>query len=118
MTNSQHQITISTNASLEGWAGLLPKSNDRGTLGISGDKKKDQINVFGIEGSKVYNFNFFSFATQSSVNTHLHGSYRCLFIFGKTGRYSKQISDCFEQGNMGLIFGQRGKKFLHNIPQG
>ena len=55
LINSQPQITTSTNASLEGWAGLLPRSNDRENLDISGEERSY---VFGIEGSKVCNLAF------------------------------------------------------------
>ena len=80
--------------------GLLPRSKSRGTFEISGEERS--FICFGNEGSKVCNFNFFSFASQCSINTYSNGQYRYPFIFGKNGRYSKQISDCFEQGNMGL----------------
>ena len=70
---------------------------------------------FGIEGSKVCNFNFFSFASQGSINTHSNRQYRCPFIFGKNGR-TRNKSDCFEQGNMGLFVEQRYQNYCRIPP--
>ena len=107
--NSQLQITILYQPMLpwkvakgggEGWC-LWPRSKDRGTLDISWEERS--YKCFKTEGSKVYSFNFFSFACQSTINMHSNGQYRCHFIFGENGRYSKQISDCFEQKYMGLF---------------
>ena len=75
----------------------MSRSKDRGPLDISGEERS--YRCFRIEGSELCNFNFFSFASQSSINTHSNGKYCCPFIFGKNGRYLTQISDGFEQGN-------------------
>ena len=92
----------------------MPSSKDEGSLGISGEERS--YKCFRIEGSEICNFNFFSFASQSSVNTHLNRQYCCPFIFGKNGRYSKQIYDCFEQGNMGLFVEQRDHNYCRISP--
>ena len=94
---------------------LLPWSKDRRSLDISGEKRS--YKCFRIESSEVCNFNFFSFASQKSINTHSNGQYYCPFIFGKNERYSKQISDCFEPGNMGLFVEQRDHKYCRIPPR-
>ena len=93
----------------------MSRSKDRRSLDISGEERSNKC--FRIEGSEVYNFNFFSFASQSSINTHSNGQYCCPFIFGKNGRYSKQISDGFEQGNMGLFVKQRDHNYCRISPR-
>ena len=70
--------------------GLLLTIKNMTTLDTSGVEISN--NCFGTEGSKECKFNFFSFASQRSVNTHLNGQYLCLLICGKNWRHSKQIS--------------------------
>ena len=67
-----------------------------------------KIICFEIVDSKVCNFNFSHLHTK---NLSIHnGQHHCPFIFGKNGRYSKQIPDCFELGNMGLFVEQKDHK--------
>ena len=99
---------------VEGGGGLIAKVKRQGVLG---HLRRRKITCFRIEGSEICNFNFFSFASQSSINTHLNRQYCCPFIFGKNGRYSKQIYDCFEQGNMGLFVEQRDHDYCRISPR-
>ena len=61
--------------------------------------------------------NFFSFTGQaqsihqSSTKSHSNGQYCYPVKFGKNGRYSKQISNCFEQNNMGFFVEQRDHSY-------
>ena len=72
LINPQPQITISTDASLEGWGGggrgLLPRSKEEAYLDMSGEKRS--YKYFRTAGSEVCNINFFSFASQSSITIH------------------------------------------------
>ena len=95
--------------------GLLPRSKERGTLDISREERSNKC--FRIDGSKVCIFTFFLFASQSSISTHSYQQYRCLFIFGKNGMYSKQTYDCFEQGNMGLFIEKRDQNYFRILPR-
>ena len=77
---------------------------------LTSREKKDYINVLKLRAVKYTILTFFSFACQRSINMHSNGQYRCHFIFGENGRYSKQLSDCLEQKNMGLFVDPRVHK--------
>ena len=94
---------------------VLPRSKEKSTLDIPGEERS--YKCFGTEGSKKCNFNFFSFTSQSSINTLSNEQYCWPFIFGKNGRYLKQISDYFEQGNMGLFAEQRNHNYCRISPR-
>ena len=113
--NSQPQITISTDASLKSCRGGGEEGGAYGqgqkTGGaLTSREKKDYINVLKLRAVKYTILTFFSFACQRSINMHSNGQYRCHFIFGENGRYSKQISDCLEQKNIGLFVDPRVHK--------
>ena len=91
---------------------LIAKVKRQGNLALL---RRRKIMCFKIEGSKVCNFTFFLFASQSSINTHSNGQYCCPFMFGKNGRYSKKI--CFELGNMGLFVQQRHHNYCRISPR-
>ena len=67
--------------------------------------------------------NFFSFTGQaqsihqSSTKSHSNGQYCYPVKFGKNGRYSKQISNCFEQKNMGFFVEQRDHSYCIISPR-
>ena len=67
--------------------------------------------------------NFFSFTGQaqsihqSSTKSHSNGQYCYPVKFGKNGRYSKQISNCFEQKNMGFFVEQRDHSYCIISPK-
>ena len=105
---------ISTNASLKGCegggkGGAYGQGQKTGGPWTS-HEKKDHINVLKLRAVKYTILTFFSFACQSSINMHSNGQYRCHFIFGENGTYSKQIPDCFEQKNMRLFVEPRDHK--------
>ena len=62
----------------------MPSSKDEGSLDISGEERS--YKCFRIEGSEICNFNFFSFISKSSINTHSMDSIVSLSYLIKIGR--------------------------------
>ena len=89
--------------------GILSGSKDRWHWHFSGKEKSYQR--FGTESSKIWNSEFYSLATNSTIKSYSNGQHFCPFLFGKIWRYSKQSSFNFKQGNLGLPLGHRNNDY-------